>query len=166
MNKIKLITFMSSLMLSGNLIANPIRTLGQMIDESFDDTEQEFFSNSFYMPRFSGFPATNIIDEDKNLVVEMQVPGFKKEQINIQVEPRKLKVSAKKEIKKEETATKYFRKESSVDSFVKELSLPIEVDLEKVTSSIQDGILKIVLPKKENTSKSKTVTITEANDSK
>lgn len=142
------------------LVRNPFDAMEEMFDYYSDEAEKIW--NSTGMPFISNRgPAINIIDEGKDFVVEVQVPGFKKEQIEVKIESKSLKVSAKKE-KKEETTKKYLKSKAFVSSFVKEISLPSEVVVDKVTSTLQDGILKITLPKKETKSESKIVEIKES----
>ena len=143
------------------LVRNPIDAMEEMFDYYSDEAEKIWNSSGMSFVSNRG-PAINIIDEGKDFVVEVQVPGFKKEQIEVKIESKSLKVSAKKEEKKEEATKKYLKSKAFVSSFIKEISLPGEVVVDKATSTLQDGILKIILPKKEAKSESKIVEIKES----
>lgn len=143
------------------VVRNPFDALEEMFHECSQEAEKALGLN-WVSKGSNRMPVTNIMDEDKNLIIEMQVPGFKKDEIEVKIEPNRLTVSGKKEEKKEDKNQKYLHKESISSSFVKSVSLPVEVIIEKVTSTLQDGVLKITLPKKEISAQSKVVTIQES----
>jgi HSP20 family protein len=112
--------------------------------EPFREFIEKFFEEDFdftISPRL----ATDVYETDKDLVVEMQVPGFKKEDIKISY----LKVEGKAEEEKEEKEKNYWRKEIRRGSFVRVIPLPRKVDPKKAKASFKDGVLKISLPKIE-----------------
>jgi len=116
--------------------------------EPFREFIERFFEEDF---DFSISPrlATDVYETDKDLVVEMQVPGFKKEDIKVSFQDDYLKVEGKAEEEKEEKDKNYWRKEIRRGSFVKVIPLPKKVDPKKAKASFKDGILKISLPKIE-----------------
>jgi HSP20 family protein len=116
--------------------------------EPFREFIERFFEEDF---DFSISPrlATDVYETDKDLVVEMQVPGFKKEDIKISFQDDYLKVEGKAEEEKEEKEKNYWRKEIRKGSFVRVIPLPRKVDPKKAKASFKDGILKISLPKIE-----------------
>jgi HSP20 family protein len=109
---------------------------------------EKFFEEDFdftISPRL----ATDVYETDKDLVVEMQVPGFKKEDIKISFQDDYLKVEGKAEEEKEEKEKNYWRKEIRRGSFVRVIPLPRKVDPKKAKASFKDGVLKVSLPKIE-----------------
>jgi HSP20 family protein len=116
--------------------------------EPFREFIERFFEEDF---DFSISPrlATDVYETDKDLVVEMQVPGFKKEDIKVSFQDDYLKVEGKAEEEKEEKDKNYWRKEIRRGSFVRVIPLPKKVDPKKAKASFKDGILKISLPKIE-----------------
>lgn len=64
-----------------------------------------------------------------------------------------LTISCEKEEKKEDKDGRYNRREYSYSSFARSFTLPDEVNREKIDASYEDGVLKIVLPKKEDAKK-------------
>jgi len=109
---------------------------------------EKFFEEDFdftISPRL----ATDVYETDKDLVVEMQIPGFKKEDIKISFQDDYLKVEGKAEEEKEEKEKNYWRKEIRKGSFVRVIPLPRKVDPKKAKASFKDGVLKVSLPKIE-----------------
>jgi HSP20 family protein len=116
--------------------------------EPFREFIEKFFEEDFdftISPRL----ATDVYETDKDLVVEMQVPGFKKEDIKISFQDDYLKVEGRAEEEKEEKEKNYWRKEIRKGSFVRVIPLPRKVDPKKAKASFKDGVLKISLPKIE-----------------
>jgi len=93
--------------------------------------------------------ATDVYETDKDLVVEIQVPGFEKKDIKISFQDDYLKIEGKTDEEKEEKEKNYWRKEIRKGSFVKVIPLPRKVDPKKAKASFKDGVVKISLPKIE-----------------
>src|SRR5690606_4132520 len=94
-------------------------------------------------------PAVNVKETDSSFELEMAIPGRKKDDIKIEIDKEVLTISS--EITKEENETEenFTRKEFSFSSFKRVFSLPETVDADKINASYEDGILRFVLPKKE-----------------
>ena len=98
-------------------------------------------------------PSVNIIENDKDFVLEFAAPGVKKEDFNINLENQILTVS--REVKEDKEAKKenYTRKEFIYSSFSRSFTLPKSVKFEKIAADYNQGILRITLPKKEEEAK-------------
>jgi len=96
-------------------------------------------------------PATNVSENQNGFNVDLSVPGFGKDDINLEIEKNILKVTGKIETKKEENdeSNKVLRQEFAHASFARNFVLPENIDVEKISAKHEDGILKIVLPKKK-----------------
>lgn len=95
-------------------------------------------------------PKTNIIENEDSYNVEMVVPGFSKEDFNLNVEKDLLIVSAQKEENKEEkNDSKVIFREYSVQSFERSFTLSNDVDINKIEASYENGILNLNIPKKK-----------------
>jgi HSP20 family protein len=116
--------------------------------EPFREFIERFFEEDFDFP-ISPRLATDVYETDKDLIVEMQVPGFKKEDIKVSFQDDYLKVEGKAEEEKEEKEKNYWRKEIRRGSFVRVIPLPKKVDPRKAKANFKDGVLKISLPKIE-----------------
>jgi HSP20 family protein len=116
--------------------------------------------NSFFdMPFWSGFdrtgqlftgwsPALDLYETGDHFVALVELPGMRKEDIDISLHDRTLTISGerKRDINNGETAQ---RSERYVGTFRRSISLPTRVDASKVSATYQDGILKVTLPKAE-----------------
>lgn len=111
----------------------------------FDD----LFSDDFFLKRRT-VPAANIKEEDTSFSIEVAVPGFSKEEIEVAIEEGYLKISAQKNDETEEKEEDYTRKEFSFKSFERSFKLPANIDEnEDVKATYENGILNLCLVKKE-----------------
>ena len=94
-------------------------------------------------------PAVNIMENKDDYRISVAAPGLKKNDFNIDVDGNMLTISSEKEESKQEKDAKYTRKEYSYSSFSRSFSLPEEVNQEKIEATYEDGVLKVMLPKKE-----------------
>lgn len=94
-------------------------------------------------------PAANITENDEEFDVELAVPGLKKEDFKIAIENQQLTISCVQKEKKETKNEQYTRREYSYESFNRSFILPEAVNADNISANYADGVLKIVLPKKE-----------------
>jgi HSP20 family protein len=124
-----------------------------MLDDFFKPWNEWFDNGSSLFNRMLTVPAVNIVENKNEYVVSMSVPGFKKEDFKIDVESNMLTISSEKEVSKEEKESKFTRKEYSYSSFSRSFTIPDEVNPEKIEAKYEDGILKLILPRKEEAKK-------------
>lgn len=124
------------------------------------DMEKSFASPSFRMPSFSvpqmpKFPETScdVIDEGNQLRVKMDVPGVKKNDIDLNVTDNSIEISAGHKESKEEKKKNFLRKERSEVSYYRTLPLPEKVHSGKAKAKLTDGVLDVVIPKITPTAK-------------
>ncbi len=98
-------------------------------------------------------PSVNIIENDKDFVLEFAAPGVKKEDFNINLENQILTVSREVKEDKEVKKENYTRDEFTYGSFSRSFTLPKSVKFEKIAADYNQGILRITLPKKEEEAK-------------
>lgn len=91
----------------------------------------------------------NTVETKDGYKLEIAAPGFGKEQVKINVEGQLLTISAEKEAEKLNEGENYTRKEFAFASFKRTFTLPKTVNAEKISADYSNGILTIVLPKKE-----------------
>ncbi len=126
------------------------------VSNIFDD----FLRNEF-LTRETGFiPGVNISEDKKNYFVEISAPGYLKDDIKVEMSNHMLTISAEKKEEQEKQEKSFFRKEFSYGSFTRSFSLPETVKEDKIKAKYDNGILRLTLPKKEETkSKSKAISI-------
>ena len=123
--------------------------LPTVFDDFFKPWNEWFDNGGSLMGRMMTVPAVNIVEDKNDYKVSLAVPGMKKDDFNIDVEGNMLTISSEKEESKEEKDEKYNRKEYSYSSFSRSFTLPEEVNKEKIEAKYEDGVLKLMLPKKD-----------------
>lgn len=123
----------------------------------FNDLIFNGFDNNFVGQR----PVSvNIKESENQFNLELVVPGFKKEDINIELKNDLLTISSETSNSAEETDNEtYLRREYSKSSFSRSFNIPETVDAEKIDADYKDGVLNIILPKKEESVVNKTKSI-------
>lgn len=113
----------------------------------------EWFDGGSYLGRTLNIPSVNIVEYKDDFKLSFAVPGMKKSDFKIDVTGNLLTISSEKEESKEEKDENYSRKEYNYSSFSRSFTLPEEVIKEKIDATYVDGVLKLVLPKKEEAKK-------------
>ncbi|MFH1160040.1 MAG: Hsp20/alpha crystallin family protein [bacterium] len=93
-------------------------------------------------------PTANIMEKPEGFELEIAAPGLKKEDFKINLENAVLTISSEMEDEKREEGKNYTRKEFYYGSFSRSFTLPKSVDTEKIKADYDNGILRIDLPKK------------------
>lgn len=94
-------------------------------------------------------PRVNMYEKGDELVVEAELPGVKKEDIEVRLEDRQLILRGECKEEKETKDDDFYRRERRYGSFTRSLALPSTVAADKVEASYKDGILRLTLPKTE-----------------
>lgn len=88
-------------------------------------------------------------EKDKEYTVKAELPGVKKEDLDIDIDNNYITINAKKEEEKEENNHGYKKSEFSYGEFSRTVYFPQEIDVEKTKAKLEHGVLKIEAPKKE-----------------
>tara|TARA_X000000950_G_scaffold170918_1_gene208371 strand:- start:774 stop:1181 length:408 start_codon:yes stop_codon:yes gene_type:complete len=107
---------------------------------------EDFINNLFGSNIYTDIPPYNIVDNDKEFLIEFSVPGFDKKEFLLEVEENNLKVS-KLSSKNNKPENNFFKRQFNYSQFEKNFTIPEEVNIEKINSKYENGILKIFLPK-------------------
>lgn len=112
--------------------------------DAFDNFERNFFGST---PSATTF-RTDIRDEGDKFVLEAELPGFRKEDIQLHLKDGILTVSAQRTVSSEEKDQKgnYIRRERRFGSFARSFDVA-GIDEESISAAYQDGILELTLPK-------------------
>ncbi|HSH35457.1 Hsp20/alpha crystallin family protein [Schnuerera sp.] len=126
------------------------RRWGWDFDKIFDTILEEFDDKTFsYDPM-----KVDIKERDKEYVLEAELPGTNKDNINLEIRDDILTISVEREEEFNEERENYIRRERRFGSFKRSFYVD-DVDQEKVKAKFENGILKVRLPKKEGTSSKK-----------
>ena len=122
--------------------------MSSFFDDFFNNDLLEIGRNNFSMTRK---PFTNIIENDDDYIIELAIPGVKKDDVDIKVEKDQLIISSVREetSEEEDNDKNYTKREFNYSSFRQAFHLPEVIDSEKISASYEDGILKVKLDKKE-----------------
>lgn len=123
------------------------------IDDFFDDfVPTDRFSKNNQM-------RCDIYEKDGKYNIEIDIPGYDKEDISIEVDKDVLTVSASKEREDNDESKNYIRRERYYGSFSRSFNLGSDVDLENIDAEFVKGMLKITVPKVEEKSSKKIIDI-------
>ena len=94
-------------------------------------------------------PAVDVYEDQDAIVVETELPGMKKEEVQVTLTGDLLTISGKRESEKKIERKDYFRLERSASSVSRSVRLPVEVQADKMTATLKDGVLEIRAPRIE-----------------
>jgi HSP20 family protein len=109
----------------------------------------DLFGDDFFNTNLNSFK-TDISETDKEYLIEAELPGFAKENIEVNYQNGDLSISAKHDEITEEKNDTYLRKERRTDHLMRTFVFE-NVDAENIKAEYKDGVLKVNLPKKEVT---------------
>jgi len=92
-------------------------------------------------------PPIEMFEKEDTFVVKAELPGMKKEEIDISVVGDTLTIRGERKAESEVKEEDYYCCERSYGSFLRSITLPATVDIKKIKASYEDGILEISLPK-------------------
>ena len=122
-----------------------------MFKESWFPTVFEDFLNTDFMPRANTTaPAVNVKEDEKAYTMEMAVPGIKKEYCRVGINEDgnlTIAIENKMEHKEENKKHHYLRREFSYSNYQQNYTLPDDVERDKISAKVENGILTVTLPK-------------------
>ena len=125
------------------------RLFNDFFDDSFAPFEEFERHNPLYGKRAANVMKTDVRETENGYELDIDLPGFKKEDVSVQLENGYLSISAEKGVEKEETNKKgkFIRKERYSGQCSRSFYVGDGVRPEDVNASFEDGILKIAMPK-------------------
>lgn len=138
---------------------NMMREMERIMQEATKDIDYSIWPPALTVgPRF---PATDIRDEGDHYLVEMDLPGLSKEDVEVMVSEGVMDITAKREERKEESDEGYIRRERGFVSFHRRLDLPDDATDDNLEAKLQDGVLNIRVAKaRQGLEKRKKVEVT------
>jgi HSP20 family protein len=143
---------------------NPVDLLNQMF-EAFDAISRRAFEIFESNGRSDGHDVEDwlkaekelfhpvhleITESDGSISVKVEVPGFNEKDLRVTMEPSRLTISGKRESSKVEKKERMTHSETCSNEVFRVVDLPAEVDTEKATATLKDGILQLTVPKAAN----------------
>lgn len=137
-----------------------VASLRQAMDEMFSDLRPRAVRRGA-VPN-EGYFSVDLAETGDEFVVKASLPGVKPEDIEISVTGQVLSIKGTVNEEHEENTKNYYRRERRAGTFVRQLSLPEEVDSGRANASYENGVLRLALPKSE-AAKPKTIPVSVAN---
>ena len=94
-------------------------------------------------------PQVDIYEDGNDVVVKAEIPGIKKEDLDINIKENMITISGEKKAEKKVERKDYYRFERSFGSFTRNLHLPAEIQSNKAKATFRDGVLEVRIPKSE-----------------
>lgn len=95
------------------------------------------------------FPPMNVTQDGDNFYLRAEVPGINASELSITAVKNRISIAGKRDIPNEKERVSYHRKERPEGSFNRTLTLPTELDIERIEARYDDGVLTLKLPKAE-----------------
>jgi len=127
-------------------MANMVKRSAYWPFRAFDDLWNDFTILKF--PSIE-FPRIDIKEDEKEYSITAEVPGYSREEINIEVNNGVLNISSEHKEDKEEKKKDYIYKERSERSFRRAIRIPENIRAEEMNATLNNGLLTLVIPKKE-----------------
>lgn len=138
------------------------RDLERRLEEAFSDGWR--FPSRWEAPDWSRFsklkfmtPRVDIVDRDDDILVRADVPGVKKENLNVTLTDNTITIKGKTSEEKKVEKGDYFRSETMKGSFSRTMYLPSDVDGNRAESTFKDGMLEVIVPKLDKAKRIKVV---------
>ncbi|MGD0644213.1 MAG: Hsp20/alpha crystallin family protein [Candidatus Bathyarchaeia archaeon] len=128
--------------------------------QAFDDTFERFrndfedllfpstWASTFSLMPETRVPAMDLEDREKDYLLKAEMPGFKKENIEIEVQDNFVVITGEVGWKYDKKEHEYLCKERACKTFYRTVELPEEIKADEVTANLTEGVLEITLPKK------------------
>jgi HSP20 family protein len=120
---------------------------------SFDLMMRPYYPLDTRMQEFGMLPVRyaplDFIDEGDHYKIHAELPGFTKEQVDVQINSDGMSIRAKKESATEDKKKNYLHRERAYASYERSVSFPEEVDPSKAEGKMNNGVLELKVPKKE-----------------
>lgn len=124
-------------------------TLQERMNRLFDEGFGRFRMPDESLDSGVWSPAVDIYETEQDIVVKAELPEVHQKDIEVRLENNTLTLKGERKFERETQQENYHRVERSYGSFSRSFTLPSTVDQEKIKAEYKDGILKIMLPKKE-----------------
>jgi len=119
------------------------------LDRLYDDLFTKNADEPESLGRFT--PAVDIEEDDKSYTLIFEIPGMKKEDVKITYQDGRLTVGGEKKVTRTTKNVTYHRAEREAGSFCRTFNIAVPVQIDKISAVFENGILTVVIPKKEET---------------
>ena len=128
----------------------PVRKTQNWVPSIFND----FFDNDWMVRTNATAPAINVLENENSYEIEVAAPGMKKEDFKVHIDENgNLAIEMEKKVdeKEEKKNGHYLRREFSYSKFQQTMVLPDDVEKDKISAKVENGVLNVIIPKIEKT---------------
>lgn len=137
------------------------------VPQTFSSMLDRFFNESVNSRGFSGFtPHVDACETENGYEIEVALPGIHKEDIAIDFQEGKLTISGERRFEKKEEGRRYQMLETQYGTFSRSFYLPDNVNPDKISAQLQDGVLLVNVPKDEHKTMKRQITIAGGEEAK
>ena len=127
---------------------NFIRTVNDEISSLLNRHFDSYFPEAAYWEEMDKYSMpVEMTDKGKEYQVKVELPGVKKEDLDIDIDKNYIVINARKEEEKEENEKSYKKSEFRYGEFSRTVYFPEEIDIEKTEAKLEHGVLKVHAPK-------------------
>jgi len=119
--------------------------ISALFDRFFNESARAFNKNAAFVP------SVDVLENPTQYELHVAVPGMKKEDFKLALEDNKLTISGERKSEHEEKSATLHKVETQYGSFLRSFTLPNNVNRDGIEAKYEDGLLKVVLPKTEQT---------------
>jgi HSP20 family protein len=128
-------------------------TIFDQFRNAFDDLMTPFFPTfgitTPIVETDTRYPYIDLSDNEENYILTAELPGFKKDMVDVQINRDSIQIRAEKKVETDDKKKNYMRHERAYTSFERNITFPEEVNPSKVEGNMKDGVLELTIPKKE-----------------
>jgi len=123
-------------------------TLRDRMNRLFEDAVSTARTEEKDMISSSWVPSVDIYEDEKQLVLTAELPGINEKDVDIKIEDNTLSIHGERKLEKETREENYHRIERAYGSFYRSFTLPNHIDQDKIQAEHENGVLRIIMPKK------------------
>ena len=127
-----------------------LRTLQEEVNRLFSTNMSRTFDDEG-IGRGAWAPSVDIYENKDHIVLEAELPGMKQEDFDLSIENNVLTLRGERKFEKTDETDNYHRVERSYGAFTRSFTLPQTVSAEGATAEYNNGVLRVTLPKREET---------------
>jgi HSP20 family protein len=124
-----------------------LTSLQDQVNRLFEDTVHQGRTNQADLATWA--PAADIYETENELVAKFDLPGVLEKDIDIRVESNTLAIRGERKFEREVNEDNYLRVERAYGTFTRSFSLPNTLKVDNIRAGLQDGVLTIRMPKRE-----------------
>ena len=127
-----------------------LRNLQEEVNRLFTGNVGRSFDDEG-IARGSWSPSVDIYENKDQIVLEAELPGMKREEFELSIENNVLTLRGERQFEKKQETDNYHRVERAYGSFTRSFTLPNNVSAEGASADYRNGVLRVTLPKREDT---------------